>query len=208
MNVLQLQRDESAYPGLLSACLGPEAPVELELLGRVNLLEQPKLAVYCSSKCPGTVLTQAYDLANALRQDVVAVMSGFHAPVEREWWSILSPSPARIIRCPARELVRRRLQPEEYKLLQQQRLLLMGFGQQTKRTTQETAFYRNVCMAALAEWLFIAHAAPGSKTWTLCRQALLWGKPVYTFRDPANDPLASLGVQPVRLKEFMAIMQR
>lgn len=207
MNILQVQRDESSYPASLTACLGPEAPAELELQGWSDLIAAPKLALYSSQKCPGTVLTQAYDLANALRQDVVVVMSGFHAPVEREWWSILCQSPARLIRCPARALTHRRLQPEERKMLQQGRLLLMGFGRRTRRSSQETAFYRNVCMAALADRLFIAHAAPGSRTWALCRQALMWGKPLFTFADPANDALVLMGARPARVRELMTIFQ-
>jgi hypothetical protein len=56
-------------------------------------------------------------------------------------------------------------------------------------------------VAALADAVFVAHAAPGTKTYRLCEQVLSWGKPLYTFNDPANSDLISSGARPVTITD-------
>lgn len=63
--------------------------------------------------------------------------------------------------------------------------------------TAPLAAERNRLVAALATRIFIAHAAPGSKTEQFCREVIGWGKRVYTFDNPANAPLVELGVRAV-----------
>lgn len=204
MKIEQVSPDDELYPGILRALLGAAAPTRLQMQGEIGLLDVPKLAFFCSSKCPGAILNKAYDLANGLRQNLLAVMGGFHAPMEKEWLQILLNSATPIIRCPARDLMNRRLTEEDHRLSAKNRLLLLAFGSDVRRATKESAFYRNVCMAALAETIFIAHASVSSKTESLCRQVLQWGKPVYTFIDEHNDSLLQLGVVGVRSNDFLA----
>lgn len=51
-------------------------------------------------------------------------------------------------------------------------------------------------MAALAEKVFVAYAAPGSKTEMLCQKVLEWGKPLLTFNSKENQSLLALGAMP------------
>ncbi len=171
-------------------------------------LNVPKIAFFCSSTCPGSILNKAYDLANGLRQNLMAVISGFHSPVEREWLQILLNSATPIIRCPARELSRRRLTEEDKRMLAKRRLLLVNFAESSRRANEQSAFYRNVCIAVLAEKIFIAHAPPKSKTEALCRQILHWGKIVYTFADDYNGSLIQLGAQGMHCNDFLALLKR
>ena len=53
-------------------------------------------------------------------------------------------------------------------------------------------------LAALADKVFVAYAAPGGKTESFCKRILEWGKPLLTFDAPDNDALLALGAQPVR----------
>ena len=52
-------------------------------------------------------------------------------------------------------------------------------------------------MAALADRLLVAHAAPGGKTERLCRDALAAGKRVFTLESPDNADLVARGAVPV-----------
>ena len=52
-------------------------------LGNAALLRQDKLAIFCSARCPGSLIVQASDLAHALADRGAAVIGGFHTPMER-----------------------------------------------------------------------------------------------------------------------------
>jgi hypothetical protein len=66
-----------------------------------------------------------------------------------------------------------------------------------KRATAETAAFRNEFVAALADRVFAAHAAPGSSTETFCRRVLERGKPLLTFAAPENAALLAAGARPM-----------
>ena len=57
------------------------------------------------------------------------------------------------------------------------------------------AAHCNRCVEAVADVVFIAYAAPGSKTEALCRDVVAWSKPVYTFDSPHNANLIALGTR-------------
>lgn len=61
----------------------------------------------------------------------------------------------------------------------------------------ETAFYRNRFVAALADKIFVAYAAPSSKTEQFCRQILGWEKAWYTLESDMTQALMALGAQPL-----------
>jgi hypothetical protein len=74
-------------------------------------------------------------------------------------------------------------------------LLLSPFGVAVRRATQVTAEQRNLVAPALAERVFVVHAAPDSRTQALCRQVVAWGKPLLCLPAPANAHLIALGAQ-------------
>jgi len=63
------------------------------------------------------------------------------------------------------------------------------FGLQHKRVTAALAEARNRFVSALADRLFLAHAAPGSRTMTLCDELHARGKQIVTVSDPANSAM-------------------
>ena len=52
---------------MLRQCLGEDAPTLISALGNLDILQRKKLALFCSVKCPGSLILQTYDLARALR---------------------------------------------------------------------------------------------------------------------------------------------
>ena len=194
-SLLPLRPDDPAYPADKLALLGAEF-VPLALIGQPKLLRRPLVALLCSLKCPGELILKTYDLARRLRDEGVAVVSGFQSPMEREALHILLKGTQPIVIAPARSLEGMRL-PAAYRgPLEQGRLLLVSpFTAQERRATAELAAARNRLVGALAGRIVIIHAAPGGKLGRACGEFVSWGKPVYALQSEANWHLAALGVR-------------
>jgi predicted Rossmann fold nucleotide-binding protein DprA/Smf involved in DNA uptake len=80
-------------------------------------------------------------------------------------------------------------------LAQGRLLLLSPFDARCKRATADLAEQRNRFVAALADAVFVAHASPGGKTESLCREIVAWGKPLWTVAGPENENLLALGAK-------------
>jgi hypothetical protein len=81
----KLNRSSQAISNILvkfRARSAPARPLKCFTLGHRKLLAQPLLAFFCSESCPGDLIIQACDVATALRDGRVPVISGFHSPVE------------------------------------------------------------------------------------------------------------------------------
>src|SRR5260370_8030122 len=70
-------------------------------LGSVAILRAPLLALFCSIRCPGKLILETYDLARALRDAGVPVISGFHTPLEKECLDLLLRGTQPVVMCPA-----------------------------------------------------------------------------------------------------------
>jgi predicted Rossmann fold nucleotide-binding protein DprA/Smf involved in DNA uptake len=150
----------------------------MAMLGNLAVLNGRTLALFCSSRCPGSLILQASDLAHALRDAGAAVIGGFHTPMERACLEILLGGAGPLIVCPARGIYRR-VPVELRKPLTDGRLLLLSpFEETERRVTSELAAYRNRFVAALAESVLFIHVATGGRTEALAREVLGWGKPV------------------------------
>lgn len=195
----RLQQRDSGYPAVLREYLGVCAPIALTVLGNLDLLRQKKLALFCSVKCPGNLILQTYDLARALRDAGVAVIGGFHSPMEKECLTLLLRGTQPVIICPARSIERMRI-PGEWKtpLAESRLLLLSPFAEKLRRATADLARKRNELVAALADAVFVAHAAPGSKTERFCQEVFSWSKPLLTLESGENAHLLALGAKPVQ----------
>src|SRR5712692_8954758 len=104
-----LARGDPEYPGELFRALGDHAPNPFFTLGRSEALSQPLLGLFCSQRCPGDLIIKACDVATALRDAAVPVISGFHSPVERECLRILLRGTQPVVISLARSLERMRL---------------------------------------------------------------------------------------------------
>lgn len=186
-------------PADLVQRLGWYSAKNLRAVGNLRIAESNKLALFCSKKCPGMLIIRTHDLAHALRDAGIAVIGGFHSPVEEECLNVLLKGTQPLIICPARGLEGMRLPAAWRAPIQQARLLLLSpFKKKHRRATADLAQKRNEFVAALADAVFIAYAAPGGKTEESCRAVLGWNKPVFSFDCTENAHLIGMGANPVR----------
>jgi predicted Rossmann fold nucleotide-binding protein DprA/Smf involved in DNA uptake len=189
-----LQKGARPYPDRLATCLGDAAPDQLSVIGQGEPPLAGSLALLCSAKAPAGVLLAVHDLAQQWRYSAQTIISGFHAPVEQEAFTVLLRGPGRVVYCPARGLPRRLPAEWQTPLAEGRLTLLSPFADTVRRGTKATAVYRNHIVAALADVVLIAYAHPDSSSAHLAQAALTWGKPVYTLPHPANDHLRRLGL--------------
>jgi predicted Rossmann fold nucleotide-binding protein DprA/Smf involved in DNA uptake len=152
------------------------------------------VALFSSIKCPGDVILRTYDLVRALRDAGIAVVGGFHSPMEKECLTLLLRGAQRVIVCPARSIEGMRLPASWKKPLADGRLLILSpFTKNQRRITAELAETRNVFVAGLAEQILVAHASSGSKTERFFRELLSWGKPIWVLASKENEHLVAAG---------------
>ncbi len=197
MRLTYLYRGTPLYPRPIQKYLGAQAPRTVACLGNTGLLRGRTLALFCSVRCPGDVILKTYDLVRSLRDKGTTVIAGFHSPMEKECLRILLRGKQPLIICPARSVERLRAPPEWHKPLRQGRLLVLSpFAEKYRRVTTEVAVFRNEFVAALADRVFIAYAAPGGKTEQLARRIARWGKCVLTSVGGTSSRLVRLGAKP------------
>jgi predicted Rossmann fold nucleotide-binding protein DprA/Smf involved in DNA uptake len=202
VDIKRIDKSDPEYPISLIHHLANDAPDSVTAIGNLAILNQRKLAIFCSAICPAEIRSQIRDLIEKLTDARVAAIGGFHSPVERECLSILLRGSQPIILFPARSLVKLRIRPEHKEPLEKGQLLFLSFFRSHRhRSDVEMAFRRNRSVAALAEKILIPFAAPGSKTEYLCRELITWGKPVYTIANEANQNLLKLGLEPVTVEQ-------
>ena len=89
-------------------------------------------------------------------------------------WPVCSP----IIVCPARAIAGTRLPAECRTAFDAGRVLFLSpFINAPRRVTRDAALRRNEMVAALADQVFIAHLASGSRTARMADMLTQWGVP-------------------------------
>ncbi len=197
MEIEYLNQGDLDFPLDLGKHLADQAPDRIAVLGNIDILKEKKTAFFCSSKCPGDLIIKTYDLTKKWRDDGITVIGGFHSPMEQECLTILMRGKQPVIVCPARSIETMRLKAEHRTPLAESRLLFLSlFPAKEKRMTVETSEIRNRFVAALADEIFVAHAAEGGKIEAFCCElAAAWGKPLTTLKSDASANLVALGVR-------------
>jgi predicted Rossmann fold nucleotide-binding protein DprA/Smf involved in DNA uptake len=140
------------------------------------------------------VILKVYDFARLVRGSGLAIVSGFHSPIEKDCLPILLRGSDPIIIVQAHRLTTSRLPTDWQKAMDAGRLLLLSpFDEKDKRVTTELATERNRFVAAISNEVLIPYAAPDSKTEVLFRDVIASGKRVYTFDSKANAAMISAG---------------
>ena len=162
-------------------------------MGNLRLLDEPLTALFCSNRCPGDLILKTYDIARAMRDAGVPVIGGFQTPMERECLRLLLRGEQPVVVCPARGIDNMRIPRDWRPALDDGRLLILSpFPATARRPTAEFAAQRNELVASLASRIFIAHAAPGSKTEGFARKLAESGKSLLTLDSPANADLMKM----------------
>jgi predicted Rossmann fold nucleotide-binding protein DprA/Smf involved in DNA uptake len=200
------------YPPGLKTCIAFKTAPTLTVIGNLSLLQKPAIgsavpeviALFCSIKCPGDLILKTYDLAQALRDTEIPIISGFHTPIERDCLKILLRGTQPIIHCPARSLHTIRLSLEQKQAIGENRLLLISpFSASYPRATAELAEKRNELIGAIAHTIFIAYAAPNSKTLAFAQSLIAAGKAVVTFDSSSNPLLQEQGIAGLGMDAIM-----
>lgn len=185
----QITTINARYGGSLLQA-GTSAPQAMWAAGPTHLLDGEKTGFFCSSQCPGGVILKTFDTLTAMRDQGRTLIGGFHSPMEWECLGILLRGRQPVIWVPARSIVGMHLKPELQPAFSDGRLLILSpFEPKHKRVTAALAETRNRFVGALADRLFVAHAAPGSRTMGLCEELRARGKTIITVADPANSAL-------------------
>ena len=172
------------------------------MLGDPHILNHRFVALYCSVKCPGTLILHTYDMAQILRETGIIVIGVFHSPMEQECLTILLRGKQPIIVCPARNIEGMRIRTEFKKTIEDGRLLILSpFSENQRRPTVKTTQYRNLFAAALSSVVFVTYAEPSGKTKEFCQEILSWQKPIYTFDSDHNKNIINMGARPVKPKD-------
>jgi predicted Rossmann fold nucleotide-binding protein DprA/Smf involved in DNA uptake len=178
MSLLTIAIADARYPELLRHRLRADAPARVTSLGNSVLLASPKIALFCSARCPGSVILAAHDQAARWRDEGHCIISGFHSPVEKDCLQILLRGRQPVIMCPGRAIDRMRVPPTVRGPIEDSRLLLLSpFASSDRRVTKELAMRRNRFVAALADEIVFAHITPGGHLDELRRLIAKWNVP-------------------------------
>ena len=192
---VSVSSEHLAYTRGLQEFLAPKLSSNLKAIGNLEILRQPAIALFCSNQCPEDLAQQTYALVKQLRKANIAVISGFHSPVEKVCLHLLLKGTQPIIYCPARSLDTLRLPQDQKTAIEARRLLLLSpFPVSQKRATVALAVRRNRLVGAIATSVFIAYATPQGKTENLASAIARQSKAIFTFNSPDTVNLMQVGV--------------
>ena len=179
IEITYLTPDHPDYPPALTSSRIYEPPPRISAIGSLEVLKERKTALFCSQKCPGSVIIKNFDYVREQRDKGTIFISGFHSPVEKECLDILMRGKQPIIICPARGLEGMRIPKEWRKMIREGRLLLLSpFSESEKRLRKDLAMRRNLFAASVAEEILVGYAVKGSRTQELVKTIQLWNKKV------------------------------
>jgi predicted Rossmann fold nucleotide-binding protein DprA/Smf involved in DNA uptake len=195
LRVTLIESTSPAFPVALQTGTLIPLVAQLWVIGNLDILKMPLLGLFCSTRCPGNAILRTYDLALALREAEVPMISGFHTPMEKECLDVFLRGTQPIVLCPARDIQRLRLPAAWRKPLADGRLLIVSaIAAAQRRPTATLAEQRNRVVATLAQTICVAHATPGSRTERLCVELVAQGKRLYTLELAENVHLVQCGV--------------
>jgi len=174
-------------------------------IGNLDILEMNLLGFFCSVKCPGSVILKTYDLARELRDADIAVISGFHSPIEKDCLDLLLKGTQPVAICPARGIENMRIPKAWQRALAENRLLILSaFEPKDRRPTIKFAEQRNKFVAYLANKIFVAHASEASQIERFSAEMIQLDKQFHTFNIKENDQISELCVIKVSISALIA----
>jgi predicted Rossmann fold nucleotide-binding protein DprA/Smf involved in DNA uptake len=206
LNVTVIEPTSPAFPAALQTGTLLPPVSRLWSIGNLDILHRRLLGLFCSTRCPGNIILRTYDLAQALREAEVPIISGFHTPMEKECLEVFLRGAQPVVLCPARDIQGLRLPTAWRQPLADGRLLILSPVAAQRRPTVALAEQRNRFVATLAETICVTHAAPGSRTERLCTALLAQGKRVYTLGLAENMHLVQCGVASSAINELIEHM--
>jgi len=186
--VATIRQGSPSYPQALLAELGSAAPAKFWAAGSLQPLDKPKTGFFCSSQCPGSIVLKTFDAITRLRDEGQILIGGFHSVMEWECLGILLRGRQPVIWVPARAIAGMHMKPELIPAFDAGRLLIVSpFPPKEKRITATLAEARNRFVGALADRIFVPHAAPNSRTLAICDQLKSSGKQIVNADDVLKE---------------------
>jgi len=179
-------------------------PLLANHIGSIDVLSAKTLGIVCSVRLPGSVILETFDFAKAVCREGIAVVGGFHSPLERQCLEILLVRHVPLVICPGRRLSSARVPSAWRAPLDEGRLLLLSpFAERSTRVTRELAYQRNRFVMELSDALLVPFAAPGGRTVQIAREAVARKKDIWSFGMEAGEELFSLGVRQTTARELV-----
>ena len=104
------------------------------IIGNAGIFKFNKLALFCSIKCPGEIILKLHEFVRYLIKSDLAVMSGFHSPVEKGVLNMLIRRKHPVIICPARSLKNMRI-PKKWRQGIEEGWILVAPRRQTAQSS-------------------------------------------------------------------------
>lgn len=155
MEIKSLPRDQSNCPITSQAWFR-----EIDYIGDIELIDTAKLAIFSSAKCPAGQILKAHDYAKENRDGKTGLISGFHAPAEKEVLEVLLKGTCPIIVVLGRRLEGARI-PVAWKTeIENGRMLVISpFKEYQTYVTKEMSLKRNDLAARIAGRVLVVHAS-------------------------------------------------
>ena len=133
---------------------------EFDHVGEIELLNKSLLAIFSSARCPASLILKAHDYAKGIRNGDMGIVSGFHAPAEKEVLEVLLKGTCPIIVILGRRLEGARI-PAVWKAESEKgrMLIISPFKEYQKYVTKEMSMQRNDLAARIARRVLIVHAS-------------------------------------------------
>jgi hypothetical protein len=200
-DVITLDSSNANYPAALRPRKTLALFPKISIIGPPEILQTPLLGLFCSVKCPGDLILRTYDLARALRDAGVPVISGFHTPIEKDCLDLLLRGKQPVVICPARSIRNMRLGTDLKTGIGEERVLILSpFEDKGRRPTTQVSGRRNQFVGTMAAAAFVAYADPGGKTEEFSKDFVGAGKPLYTFETQYNKSILEFGAKAVDTK--------
>jgi predicted Rossmann fold nucleotide-binding protein DprA/Smf involved in DNA uptake len=154
------------------------------VIGNRALFDLEKIAVFCSSKCPGRGILAAKHRFEGEPSDGIVYIGGFQTDVERMCMSMMLRNGQNVIMFPARSIRRMRIPAEWQEPINRGRFAIASsFPDYLRRPRREDCRVRNEIVASIASRVIVVACDPESR---LTRQVAKW-----QANGMAVEPLAS-----------------
>jgi len=169
VDIQSLSQNQVDYPFTYQPWFG-----KLDYIGDIALTVIQSCAIFSSARCPANLIIKAHDYAKEIRDGEMSVISGFHAPAEKEVFEVLLKGKCPIVVVLGRSLQNARI-PTAWKTeIEKGRMLVISpFKKYQKYVTKEVSLQCNDLAAHMAGRALIIHASEGGSLET---QVGEWGK--------------------------------
>ena len=168
---------------------------DLQTIGNKEILNDFKLALFCSRKCPPEIIVKALDLAVEIRKEGITVIGGFQTIVEQDFLELLLKGKQNIIWCPARNIENNYHYPKKFKKnVESGRIIIISsFSKKDRRPSATRGIKRNYFVTEMADAILILHAAPNSNTEKLAFDYSSSSKKLFTIESKSNKNIVDRG---------------